>query len=188
MRRLKPPLQEVRQSCDDEVGDRITEGRAGEHVAGPVGVEDVSQECADDRQRPECHGGVGIVIDKRRRERDSAGAVAGGEGLAKVGVSEAGAEEMPRMFPAGTDPPQNALEDQARDAGREDRRDDRDRPLPTGLWVQLPDEQCRNRRADRLAILREPAGFALDVAFEVELERGGETEALENKEYDAGGK
>src|SRR4029079_11001702 len=53
---------------------------------------------------------------------------------------------------------------------------------PTLPRIHPQNQQRRHRRADGLAVLREPARFAFDVAFEVKLQRRPQAAPLEHKQ------
>jgi len=128
-------------------------------------------------------------MDEDRRERHSAGAVAGGKTLAVVGMAKRGAEEFAGMLATGADAPEQPFDDHARHARREDRDNNGCGTFPTigGARdrIELPGEDGGDRRADGLPVLGEPAGFALDVAFEGELEGGRRSHSFENEQDDA---
>ena len=66
-----------------------------------MGVQQVAQQRADDRQTPERGGAAGIEVRQHERQRDGAGAVTGGKTFAIVGMPPVGPEEPACLLAPG---------------------------------------------------------------------------------------
>src|ERR1700722_11848970 len=165
----------------------VAKGEAAEDVAGPVGVEEISQGGADSGEGPEGSRGGGIHPGEASGEGGGTGAVAGREAFAVVGVDPGGAEELASLIAPGADAAEQALEEQGRDAGDNDGDDSRDdTPLAVAAGVELPDENRGEGGADELSVLGEEAAFAFDVALEGEPEGSAKAEFFQ-RHTDRGG-
>ena len=116
------------------------------------------------------------------RHRDGASGVIGGKALAEVRVTQGRAEKFPRVLAPGANAAEQALDEHAGERGAERSAEqvDDDVLAPNQIRLQLPDNRRRHDRGNRLAVLRQPARFALYVSFEIQLKRGWQPQALED--------
>jgi hypothetical protein len=150
-----------------------------------VRVEDVSQGATAQRESPEHRRAAGIREGENGGERDGAGAVTGGEAFAIIRVLPGETGEIAGIFPTGADATAQALGEHRQQRCAADAERDCDDQAPA-LTIETPRQQHGRRRADKLPILRQPARFAFDVAFEMQIKRGGQAELFQDQQRGAG--
>src|SRR4051812_46891589 len=101
------------KATQHQMRDGISQKNSTQHIAWPMGAEDIAEQRRENRQPPEGRGRMGIEMRERCSQRDGTGAVARWKALAPIGVLPGWSEKLPRVFAVGAHAPGEPLDHKA---------------------------------------------------------------------------